>query len=288
MSNNQKFQLRVTAPEFVLPESKLTTIETASEFILPETANETKLIATAPEFIPSYLRISNDEIRQPSFLTAMLDNTIEANTECVEQENIYFCFFDLFNVNEIYNIFSSFIDESRIYEFNQILDYFNNLNNISIKIIKNMSQIMNRNKGINFFLNFNMPEFFNIHLTLHTRKNNGSFFFGSGAFVEGDFIHIVFKQTKMCQEIKIKYKIKYLIDINQIEFILIEPKTDQYISYAETIIRSFEYFINIKLQNGELQIYEPSIANHVYHEEQISFFTKYLKYKNKYLKYNNI
>jgi hypothetical protein len=151
-----------------------------------------------------------------------------------------------------------------------------------------MSQIMNRNRGINFFLNFDMPDFYNIHLTLHTRKNNGSIFYGSGAFEEGDFIHIVFKQSNTCREIKIKYKIKYIIDINQIEFILIKPKTEDYLSCAETIIRSFEYFINMKLENGELNIYEPSIINHVFCDEQTSFLIKYLKCKNKYLKYKKI
>jgi hypothetical protein len=250
MSNELISKLRVSAQEFI-PQPQI----------------------LVQEFIPHHLPISSNEI---------------IHSDCLDSENIYFCFFDLFNVNEIYNIFYSFLDESGSSDFNQILDLFNNPDNLSIQQMQNMSQIMNRNKGINFFLNFNMQDFYNIHLTLHTRKNNGSFFYGSGAYDEGDFIHIVFKQSIRCQEIKIKYKIKYIIDINQIEFILIEPKTEQYLSYAETIIRSFEYFINMKLQYGELNIYEPSITNHVFHDEHTSFLIKYLKCKNKYLKYKKI
>jgi hypothetical protein len=160
----------------------------------------------------------------------------------------------------------------------------------------------------NIYLNFIINDQYQLCVSFHGRKNDGSHFLGSGAFLEGDFIHIKFSSNTSRTNYKINYKIVYNVKNKKITFVsnsnLYLP--DNIKKLYDTIMSLLQSYINSYIQKHNLQItnfitikdirgYDKVPSSYLLNHNLLNktpiisrhshdvYLKKYLKYKQKYL-----
>jgi hypothetical protein len=219
-------------------------------------------------------------------------------TTNIEYKNAY-SLFDIFNINQIFDLF-----ENEKYEYNfsniQMILYNVSLeNNINDRILLwNNAPLFTctKNTECSLYLNFidSLDSDIKIHLSFHSRRNDGKKIMYSGKIINGTFIHI--KMTFRGIDKKYAYTLKYSQEKKVIYFIEKYDYDKVPIKiYADIIIKTMEQFINKAIQMNNLIIndFNPEMLDEStyienlklknYISSQNKYLKKYLKYKKKYL-----
>jgi hypothetical protein len=243
---------------------------------------------------------NNNQTLNPEAKSFEPTSMITTNSEYKDAYSL----FDIFNINQIFDLFQNEKYQNNFSLIQTILydiSLENNANN-HIQFWNNSPLFTcTKNTECSLYLNFidTLNHNIQIHLSFHSRRNDGLNIAHSGKIISGTFTHVKIILENN-EKLKYAYTLKYSIENKHIYFIeKYDYNTSPTKIYADIVIKTIEQFLNMAIQSDNLTIndFNSEILNQSTYIDNLKFknyvpfrnkyLKKYLKYKNKYLDLKN-